>query len=647
MDFFEAQEHARRSTRRLVLFFALAVLGLVVAANLLVLAANQALSAYPRATPLADAFDWRAALMVSGGMLAVILLGSLYKISLLKGGGAAVAQSLGGRPVHPDTDDPDLKRLLNVVTEMAIAAGTPVPTVYLLPREGGINAFAAGHTPYDAVIGVTLGAVRELDRDPMQGVIAHEFSHILNGDMRLNLRLVGVVHGIMLLGYIGESLLRGMRFSGGRRGGAGAAAMIGLGLMVAGYAGTFFGNLIKAAVSRQREFLADASAVQFTRNPGGIAGALRRIGGLAAGSRVNSPAAPELSHAFFGAGVPVWFGALLATHPPLDERIRRIDPAWDGRFDDHPARPLFPKGYAAGERELGEAIAAGQVPGLAAAPSRPDRRIKALDAIDRIGHPTQAHLTQARELLTAIPPAVRAAATEPYSARAALYALAGHPDPAVRARQWDMVRQAEGDDLARLAAALNGETAAMPATLRLPVIELALGAVRTLSAAQHRRLRDTVAAVTRVDAKLSLFEWTLNRLLALNLTEDGVEGPPPGAPALPIHRAKDACAVVLSVAAYADGDRGEAARTDFDAALRYLQLPGVALLAPEAVSLPRFEAALDQLLRLNPLHKRRLLRAVAACINADGTVTAEEAELLRAIADSLDCPMPPPLPGSA
>ena len=263
---------------------------------------------------------------------ALITVGSLYKMAQLAGGGTVVAERLGGRRVYPNTTDPVERRLLNVVEEMALASGVPVPPVFLLSEEQGINAFAAGYSPSDAVVGVTRGCAQQLTRDQLQGVVAHEFSHILNGDMRLNMRLIGVLHGILLMGLVGRELLRLVGHSGGgrsrRNDGAAPLLLIGLAFMVIGFLGLFIGNLIKAAASRQREFLADASAVQFTRNPEGIAGALKRIGAAVFGSKLASPRAAEASHMYFAEGI----STLFASHPPLHERISRIDPQWDGKF---------------------------------------------------------------------------------------------------------------------------------------------------------------------------------------------------------------------------------------------------------------------------------------------------------------------------
>src|ERR1039458_7714733 len=336
MDFFERQDQARRNTKLLVVYFILGVAMLIVAvyAATLVIFTGVASSHHHRYDEQVQMVLWNPQLFLGAaiGTLAVIALGRGFKTLELAQGGSTVATMLGGRLVDPSTSDPDERKLRNVVEEMAIAAGVPVPQVYLLPQEKGINAFAAGHTTSDAVVAVTAGAVKLLTRDELQGVIGHEFSHILNGDMRLNLRLMGTIFGILCLAIIGRVLLQTAR-GGGRSRGQNPLPLLGLLLLVIGYIGVFFGRLTQAAVSRQREFLADASSVQFTRNPGGITGALKKIGGLGeTGSRLGHAHAEELSHMFFGNGVSEPFIGLLETHPPLAERIRVFDPNFDGKF---------------------------------------------------------------------------------------------------------------------------------------------------------------------------------------------------------------------------------------------------------------------------------------------------------------------------
>ena len=333
MRFFEHQEKARNHTFRLLVLFGLGVFALIFSIDAILLL-GLGFSDSPGGL---DGANWGKILATYFPALALVaaFLGfvigsaSLYRLSQLSnGGGASVAESLGGTLLQSETRDPVERKILNIVEEMAIASGMPVPRVYLMDEEG-INAFAAGWSPNDAVIGVTRGCVEALSRDELQGVIAHEFSHILNGDMKINIRLMGILYGIFFLSILGEILIRSISYSGNssnekKNDGKGAIFMIGLVLFILGWMGWFFGRLIQAAVSRQREFLADASAVQFTRNPEGISGALRKIAGWDQGSIIKNPNAPEASHLFFGNGIS-GFSALFATHPPLEERIQRIE----------------------------------------------------------------------------------------------------------------------------------------------------------------------------------------------------------------------------------------------------------------------------------------------------------------------------------
>lgn len=330
MDFFEHQDRARKTTKVLVVYFAIAVVCVIASvyvASLLIFYGSGSVRQPGEPLPELVLWDAQLFLYVVLGTLGVVIIGSLYKTAALAKGGSAVAEALGGRLISPNTSHPEERKLRNVIEEMAIASGVPVPKIYVLDDEKGINAFAAGHTPGDAAIGVTRGCMTLLSRDELQGVIGHEFSHILNGDMRLNLRIMGVIFGIVCLAVIGRILL----YSRGRsREEKNPLMFLGLALVVIGAIGVFFGRLIQAALSRQREFFADASAVQFTRNPAGLSGALQKIGG--AGSKIESAHAGEASHMFFGNGMGRPFLGALATHPPLDVRIRAIDPGWDGNF---------------------------------------------------------------------------------------------------------------------------------------------------------------------------------------------------------------------------------------------------------------------------------------------------------------------------
>ena len=342
MDFFERQRQAKKKTGVLVFIFCVAVL-LISLLNFLIIAAVIPLAGIERNKGELDFStlqDPMLALWVVLGTFVIICLAGLFRKSQLSGGGSSIASMMGGRLVNMASTDPDEQKLMNVVEEMAIASSVPMPEVYVMHGEKGINAFAAGSTVDDAVIGVTDGCMRRLQRDELQGVIAHEFSHILNQDMRLNFHLVAVVFGLLVLALLGRLMMEIGFNSSGRRSskeGGGAGILIGISgaaIMASGYLGVLMGNLIKSAVSRQREYLADSSAVQFTRNPEGLSGALKKIGALSSGSRLVSPHADEASHMFFGNGMRQSWFSITSTHPPLLERILLLEPSFDGDYSE-------------------------------------------------------------------------------------------------------------------------------------------------------------------------------------------------------------------------------------------------------------------------------------------------------------------------
>ncbi len=636
-DFFQRQEHARRSSTRLVVLFGLAVLAIVASLELL-LAATMG---YVSRNPDTGAVNWAAVtdpslIFVSVvGTLLVVGGGSLYKIASLRAGGGAVAEQLGGRLLTVGTADPVEQRLLNVVEEMAIASGTPTPPVYLLDHEDGINAFAAGFSPADAVIGVTRGTATRLDRDELQGVIAHEFSHILNGDMRLNLRLMGLLHGILVIGMLGYFVLRMSFFTGGSRrsrdGNSGLPIMaIGAGLAVIGFAGTFFGNLIKAAVSRQREFLADASAVQFTRQPEGIAGALKKIGGFSTGSAVKNPNAPEASHMFFGRATS-GFSAMFSTHPPLAERIRRIDPSWEGEFPDGASRvDAELSGPASTPGASG--FAGGTASGSSAA-------AQVASAVDSIGRPGPAHIRQAAHLISSLPPDLAAAAREPYGARAVIYSLLLDGDDAIRREQLAHLKTTADRGVFEETRRLTPMATTLTATLRLPLLEITIPALRALSAAQRDVFDRNIIALMEADNRVDLFEWSLHRILLRDLNPDAARTV--RVRHRTVEAVADQCTLLMSALAYVGQRDASSAEHAFEQALVTLGLPQAQLRPREHCGLADLDKALHQLDEAAPEVKRLLLEAAVACITADDRVTAAEAELLRAVAASISCPMPP------
>ncbi|MGE4535352.1 M48 family metallopeptidase [Halomonas sp.] len=635
MDFFTAQDRARRLSGRLVLLLLLAVVALVVLTCVLVAVTVVVLNPERMGAgdPLTAALEPRLFAMVAGGVVAVVVLGGLVRHLQLRAGGSAVAEALGGRPLALDTRDEGERLLLHVVEEMAIASGLPVPAVYLLD-DAAINAFAAGHDSHDAVIGVTRGAIEHLDRDQLQGVIAHEFSHILHGDMRLNLRLVALLHGILVIGLAGRFLLRGLaggrRRRGSRRGGGHLALLgLGVGLMAVGYAGTLCGNLIKAAVSRQREFLADASAVQYTRNPEGIGGALKTLATYRLGSRLMASHAAEFSHLYFGSGVR-HFSRLTATHPPLEARIRRVLPRWDGRL---------PESFAPTPRATAAPPGAAQAPASTASPISPVGGVAlagaALGSVAAasIGRPDEASLARARRRLAGLDPRLLDAAHEPFAARALVYAILMGVEPASREAQRAVLgRQALPEVVTELDALAEPLDRLSPGD-RLPLIELSLPALRALSPAQGARFRSCLDGLMAAETAPGALQWALHRLVRAGL--DGERR------ALRDRRLADLggpLSRLLSALALAGHPEPEAAREALAGVSAALGVPLDFVAEPATAA--ELEWALSRLARLRDADRAPLVAAMVCCVEHDGRVAPEEAELLRAVAWSLGCPLP-------
>jgi Zn-dependent protease with chaperone function len=643
MNFFESQERAHKHTTLLIVLFGIAVMALIAMANLLILVVFGVVNSQQirEGQSLFAQMDWKMVATVGAGVSVVVLAGSLYKMMALSGGGKVVAESLGGQLIPRNTEEPNERKLLNVVDEMAIASGTPAPPVYLLANEPGINAFAAGFSPRDAVLGITQGAIEQLSRDQLQGVIAHEFSHIFNGDMRLNIRLMGALNGILILGILGYYLMYSASFSGRRRGNGNSGAAIlalAVGLMVIGYAGTFFGGLIKAAVSRQREYLADASAVQFTRNPSGIAGALKRIGGLKSGSLVLNPGAPEVSHAFFAKGVTGFAQWLSSTHPPLAKRILRIEPQWDGKFDvaeaPPPAESQTPVDKTSVKRSPD------MIKNMATVAAQTVAS-EAVAVMDQIGQPTPESVRLAQSLLSEMPAVIRDAAREPYGARAVIYGLLLDKEAGLREQQLALLQARADPDVYALAIRLMPQMDALAVRLRLPLIDIAIPALKQLSHSQCPPFLENLAALINMDAQVDLFEWSLQKILSRHL--DGHLHKPSTAAAryLDIGQLTQELGYVLSVMAHAGATDQHGAQRAFDASAGHLASTELTLLAKHQIRIAELDLVFGKLDLLAPTAKSRLLTACVISIWHDQRAMPAEVELLRAFASVMDCPMPP------
>ena len=640
MDFFRRQAETRRLSRWLVLLFILAVGACVIGVDFVVVIAVKILSANSEAFAAALEGPWYEQypgliFFSSIVVIGVIFCSSLIKGSQLSAGGSVVAESVGGERVTRDTGDPLRKRLLNVVEEMAIASGVPVPAVYVLEREAGINAFAAGHNPSNAAIAVTRGALTTLNRSELQGVVAHEFSHVLNGDMRLSTRLIGWLFGLMVIALIGRFVLRHAPRGGGGRKGGGAIAVVmaaALAVMILGYIGLFFGRLIQAAVSRKRESLADASAVQFTRDPTGLRGALVKIGALGVGSRFQDTDGEQVAHLLFASGVTRAF----ATHPPLEERIREIDPGFKAaEFEAMRIRMNRERALATEDAERTAPAAAEKLQDMLQGAI-----VLAPGAVAQlVANPGTAHVHRAMELRLSLPEEINAAARNAETARALFLGLALDASTEARARQLAFVEQQMGRDQKLAIEALLSAIDSLTAIQRMPALLQAFPALHQLGRKEREELLRCLNALLIREGRVSIYAYAMRKLAQVQLRDELQ----PGARAfdLSIAAVEDDLQVLFSVLAMSGSEDEAEARRAYEIGMAQL-LP---LRRPPFQRLANWPHRLDQALnrvdRLVPAGKELLVQALVRTISHDLRMTIAESELLRAVCAAVHCPLPP------
>lgn len=635
MNFFERQARARSQSRRWVCLFVLAVMGVVLAVDAgVVFALTIFDERWARDGWLAQAKLYEPSLWaVSFIVLGAITLASIYRTMQLRSGGGAVALSMGAERVRADTADASRRRLRNVVEEMAIAAGVPVPETYVLERESGINAFAAGHTPANAAIVVTRGLTDHLDRAELQGVIAHEFSHILNGDIRLNVRMLGLLFGIQSLAIAGRKLMRVAS-----EGGPDDARVVvpvwlsGCLLFVAGWLGLVFGRMIQAGVSRHREWLADASAVQFTRDKAGLRNALVKIGALDSGSRIIDTDAEAVAHMLFAPS------QRLATHPPLTDRIRALDPLFQ------------PSEFHAVRKKLRANVVTPEPSGAARAMSAA-KRLESLLAtgiaiaphIERqVGNPSAEQLDWAHVLHVSLPEAILNADVDPQTATGLLFALALDDDADANARQQKFIAAQLGEQTANSVVYWLPQVHALNPAQRQPALLRLMPTLRQLARAERLKLLAALNGMLQREGRVSLRNYTLRKLARVHLHEGLVPPPLPGRALVQAFR--DELTLLFAVVAQSGHADEAPARLAYHAGLQELFPHARAEFSQPGNWSAALDVALAKLDRLSPIEKEKLIRALVAAISHDGRVAVAEAELLRAISATLHCPLPPLLP---
>ena len=643
MNFFAAQDQARRASQRLVVAYIVATILIVGGVTAIVSFAlygfTSAGAGYYSATEFFT-HNWATPALVALLTTLFIVGASMFKTAALSAGGGAVASQMGGTPVTADVRDPLRRRLRNIVEEMAIASGVPVPEIYVLEEESGINAFAAGFTPSDAAIAVTRGTLELLDRNELQGVIAHEFSHVLNGDMRLNIRLMGVLFGIMVLGLIGRLIVRGgyhtSIVSSRRDRGAPVVLIVGLGLAVLGGIGMFFARIIKAGVSRQREYLADASAVQFTRQSEGIANALKKIGGYSQGSLIQAVDPEEVSHMLFGTGSKL--AGMFATHPPLVDRIQALDPSF--KETDFPK--VDPRRFRQGTHSDLESTS-GFAGDVTTALASGGARVLAESIAETVGQPENEHVEYAQQLRQSIPESLYAAAHSSEFAYLLTLALILDRSGKLVDRQLGLAREQLGIERAKLLHRYYDELADTGAEYRLPLLEIAFPALKLRPTQELSYLVSLATRMIEIDGEIDLYEYCFYRILMSNL---GQAVDPSGRRRALRSKRADLQASVIGLlrilADYGHDDEDEkhaAFGTGIESLGAWAQ--DYHYESDRKFTIAVLDHSLDVLLGLNSKGKESLLRAISTTAGHDGKLTVTEAELIRAVCASLNYPLPP------
>ncbi|MCC5846059.1 MAG: M48 family metallopeptidase [Verrucomicrobia bacterium] len=648
--FFDHQQEARIRSRWAVFGFILTVFLTVLSVALISAGLMGALGEYSSdGQELVTRYQWDVIFGAAGFTLVIVLMASLFRHVQMQAGPDHVMNAMDGKRVNPESGNPRERQLLNIVEEMAIASGLPVPDVYIVD-EPGINAFAVGLSTDRAAVGVTRGALETFTRDEMQGVIAHEFSHILNGDMRLNTRLIAMLAGLFILSELGMVLFRiALHSGGGRRrsrsgkdNGGGTLVFLGFGLAVwvCGSIGLLMGRILQASMSRQREFLADASAVQFTRNPDGIANALRKLGKGSRKAKLQHEESLELAHMMFGSAKPMSLSGLMATHPPLDQRIKQIQPGWDGSFlAATPASPPpIPKNNA---DKTSKRIIPPPIPRQAA-------RAIALGAMQSgMGAPGPAPeaVEAAHTLHETLPDSALQAARTPDGARALVYRLLLQSDqPDVNGEQEKAVQRHESPEMLQTLLRLHTATADLPEADRLPLLDIAVPALRHLDADTKAVFKTTLEALIRADGKVSLYEYAVRRV-ALRAVESEAEAKARLKKRIHIREAGNEVNLLLSVLAHVGAESEEEAEASFDAARQTLlgHHGGITLtLQPrEGRTLAALNEACEKLAALYPAFQQRVMNAALAAVANNGQINTDEFNAFRAAAAALNVPVPP------
>ena len=622
MDFFEHQSRAKSKSVKLYVLFSFVVLFI----SFLVFSL---LSWFIERSDRLGDLAWSPFFLISTlWVVCFLIIGiSLSKIKELSGGGWVVAKALGGELITSSSQNPLKRRILNIVEEMAIASGVQVPPVYLL-KENSINAFAAGYSTEDAVIGVTIGCLEKLNREQLQGVMAHEFSHILNGDMRINIRMTGIIFGIVFIARAGQSIMDSHDdpFYPEEEGKS-RWYLLGIGLYIIGILGAYLGAIIRSSVSRQREFLADASAVQFTRNAEGIVGALECIGGYSKGSRIWNPKSRQFCHMFFGPCMK----NLMATHPPIEKRIRRIIPSWNKAFPNTnqiSEGKIFEKNNFKRNSFTGNQFER--------------RKPSKFEHTSVEGHKSRASsqksIMHAQDLLKKIPRELTVQTQDSFGSNCLLFAMLLDPHHSIQKKQISLINHYTDSKISQHTQKIFPYLTSISCEEKLVLIEMAASKLSFLSPEQVKNFESVINMLIKEDKKFQLFEWSLLKLVNHKIKHIRT-------PNRQIHGRKqilsrlNECNIILSTLAHYGKDN-EDPNLAYNVGFKHLSSNKKRkLINKKDCTFSKLDLAIDRLNDLNLRAKKKFLEACEITALHDKNICETETQIIRTVASSLGYPL--------
>lgn len=622
MDFFTTQDRTKRTTRKLIILYLFAVIALVFSVYL----ATLILFATTAGSGISSFWIPELFIGVSFITCSIIAIGTMFRVYQLKKGGSAVAEMIGGRKVSMSTTDMKERRLINVVEEMSIASGIPVPDIYILDQEPSINAFAAGYSIRDAAVGVTMGTLDHLNRDELQGVIAHEFSHIFNGDMRINIRLIGILNGILLIHLMGLMITRGGAYSrlgsSGRNKNQGGIIIFGIALLILGYIGMMFGRMIQSAVSRQREYLADASAVQYTRNPDGLAGALHKIAAFAEDPSLKDPHAMEVSHLFFSSSFRSGLDSLFATHPPIDKRIESIGSVL--QREDVIKRPRKTEESTTGRLEDHEEMDHLDPKWILAA----------------IGTMSSQSISQAGQMMTSLSDQIKESIHEPVGAQSLIFSLLLSGELEIETAQVEQIRKLCGPEVEFSVLTLKNALKQVEPDWKLPIVELSIPALKEMSKSQFHLFQTTITKLIASDGKVSLFEYALEKMITHQVEVEFIRKNEPKVIYNDLHSLNTEISLLLSAISHESDEGAEASWKAAIGTLDEKVAPKLNLQPKSNCTFDAIDEALEKLGQSSDSVKKAFLDAALHAITQDGITNRSEIKWVRAMAVAIDCPLP-------